>query len=203
MKTSKLSPRAKLAKNSKRDPATGCLIWQGGRSTNGYGITTTVDGQSISTHRLAWMLENGPIPPTFKGKDSVISHKCCQRCCIEPSHLQLDNQQGNMAHPVTKARQKNASKRRGPSLTDAQLTEIHKHIDDGKSGYFIAALTGRSEPHISAIRRRYNEQKKQEAQTNLLKDVNRRLTDLLFPSRVKKPCGSAPAPQTGSKVRGA
>ena len=105
-----------------------------------------------------------------------------------------------MAHPVMKARQKAAKRKRGPALTEAHRTEIHKLLDEGKTGYEIAKLVGRSEQHISAIRRRYNEQKKQEAQTTLLRNVNARLTDLLFPDR-KKPSGSTPSPKTGGDAR--
>jgi hypothetical protein len=52
-------------------------------------------------------------------------------------------------------------------------------IDKGMTGYAIAKKTGRSESHISSIRRRYNKQKKEDGVTSLLQDVNKRLAMLL------------------------
>lgn len=61
----------------------GCLEWAGGlRGKNGYGCTS-VDNRTVSTHRLAYELVKGPIPPGLE-----IDHLCRNRRCMNPDHLE-------------------------------------------------------------------------------------------------------------------
>jgi len=182
----KLSLRQRLAKHSTTDPATGCIHCSLSVTANGYSHIG-VRGQMILSHRLAWMLDNGPIPENVKGKPAVIEHRCSNKTCINTAHLRLTTQQANVNHPVTKARKQAATKRRGKNLTEHQLAEIHLMIDNGMTGYAIAQKTGRSESHISVIRRRYQQRKKQNDATALLKDINKRLAVLLDLRRKRKP----------------
>src|SRR5699024_1915284 len=62
---------------------TGCLLWTGGTSANGYGLMW-VGGSKILAHRYAWERENGPIPEGL-----YIDHKCYTRACCNVDHLRL------------------------------------------------------------------------------------------------------------------
>lgn len=63
-------------------PVTGCLIWLGSDSGNGYG-KIRVKGKSKMAHRVMYEITVGPIPD---GK--ILDHKCRCRLCIEPNHLE-------------------------------------------------------------------------------------------------------------------
>ena len=71
----------RLARRLVRTP-NGCLEWQGCALPAGYGVIG-FNGKSALTHRVAWFLVNGPIPPGVK-----IRHFVCDNppCCDE-THL--------------------------------------------------------------------------------------------------------------------
>lgn len=60
-----------------------CRVWIGYKNPEGHG-RINVDGKLAMAHRVAWELENGPIPEGL-----VIDHKCYNRSCIKVSHLQV------------------------------------------------------------------------------------------------------------------
>lgn len=63
--------------------ASGCWIWTGARSENGYGILPTKPkGRSPYAHRLVYEELVGPIAPKL-----VIDHLCRERLCVNPGHL--------------------------------------------------------------------------------------------------------------------
>ena len=61
----------------------GCWLWDGLLRPNGYGQVKR-DGRTTSTHRVAWELTYGPIPPGL-----VVAHRCNVKRCIRPDHLYL------------------------------------------------------------------------------------------------------------------
>lgn len=65
-----------------RDPATGCINWQG-NLTAGYGKIRSDSGKLIPTHRLAYELARGPIPNGL-----VLDHLCRNPRCCNPNHLE-------------------------------------------------------------------------------------------------------------------
>ena len=73
----------------------GCWEWQGHRSKSGYGRVSTgrVEGSAQeSTHRLAYEYATGIAPNSMS-----VHHKCANRACCNPEHLQLATQIDNMA----------------------------------------------------------------------------------------------------------
>lgn len=101
------------------DPVTGCWLWQGpiakvkwnerGFRTGGYGYAT-YRGQTISVHRVVWMIHNGPQP-----KKMDVCHECDVRHCCNPDHLWLGTRKQNL--------QDMANKGRGPC--GAKATKTH------------------------------------------------------------------------------
>jgi hypothetical protein len=82
------------------NPETGCLLWDGQVNRKGYG-RITVGSRSRGTkrtyrvHRLAWELENGPIPDGLE-VDHVKERGCRYRHCANVAHLELVTHRENV-----------------------------------------------------------------------------------------------------------
>lgn len=91
-----------------------CWEWNG--STNkktGYGKKTW-NGSHVLAHRWVFELLQGPIPEGL-----VINHKCSNRACVNPTHLEVVDQAGNCRHG------------KGTKLNAEDVREI-KQAKDGK-----------------------------------------------------------------------
>lgn len=75
------------------DPVTGCWLWQGALTRDGYGIVS-VDGKTMLVHRVMYALHVEDIPVQPDGKPYAVDHMndergpCRSRNCCNPSHLQ-------------------------------------------------------------------------------------------------------------------
>lgn len=81
------------------DPNSGCWLWTGELHYKGYGRLrvgrkrardAVANGKSAFAHRLSYEMYIGPIPDGL-----VIDHKCRQRCCVNPWHLEPVTNQEN------------------------------------------------------------------------------------------------------------
>src|SRR5882672_4969002 len=68
------------------DSTTGCILWSGGLSRDGYGHFGTV-----SAHRFAYETFIGPVPPGL-----VLDHNCVTPNCVNPKHLNPCTQRENL-----------------------------------------------------------------------------------------------------------
>lgn len=98
MATAVVTLSERLARNSRPEPATGCVVWTGSLRPDGYGQLRW-DSAVRSAHRMAWQAVNGPIPAGLG-----VLHKCDQPSCINPAHLFLGTQADNMADKARKGR---------------------------------------------------------------------------------------------------
>ena len=64
------------------DKSGNCWVWTGALAGGGYGYLR-YKGRALRAHRVAFELENGPIAHGLE-----IDHKCRNRSCVRPSHLQ-------------------------------------------------------------------------------------------------------------------
>lgn len=103
---------------SKVDRTGDCHIWTGHVGQNGYG-QISVKNKATYAHRVAWEMENGPIP-----EGGYILHKCDNRRCVNPEHLFLGDFDENMADMVNKGRQARGERNYHAKLTENQVREI-------------------------------------------------------------------------------
>lgn len=97
--------KARLQKSSKEDPTsvvdgTTCVLWTG--ELNGpYGYMT-IYKKSLGAHVLSLMLKEGlrGEPPKQDGKTLLCRHRCKQKTCIEPTHLEWGTNADNASDKI-------------------------------------------------------------------------------------------------------
>lgn len=85
----------RLARTKVTRDSTGCWIWQGAKTKEGYGtIGIIVDGRRTNTsvHRLFYAAYVDDIP-----RGESVHHRCGTRACVNPEHLEPISQRENMA----------------------------------------------------------------------------------------------------------
>ena len=88
----------RLAAGLERKP-NGCLEWTGATNDCGYG-RISFHGRPMRTHRLAWILANGPIPDGM----GVLHHCDNPPCCDVEKCLFLGTQAVNLGDMAAKGR---------------------------------------------------------------------------------------------------
>jgi hypothetical protein len=109
-----------------------CWLWTGSiRNQFGYG-RIRANNVTWPTHRLSWVLANGPIPDGL-----WVLHRCDNPRCVRPDHLFLgtpkDNSQDRDAkgrHRVVRGERQGSSK-----LTVNQVREIRTLYATGSVSY--------------------------------------------------------------------
>lgn len=101
----------RLTERSVLDLETGCVLWSGARTPAGYGVIG-VGGKLAYTHRLAYEIEYGPIPPGM-----LICHRCDTPGCLNASggHLFLGTDADNMRDKAAKGRHHSQKKTHCPA----------------------------------------------------------------------------------------
>ena len=129
-----------------QDPVTGCIAWTGSRS-DGYG-RISCGGKIVKTHRLAWELKHGPIPPGME-----VCHRCDNPPCCNEEHLFLDTKAGNNADKMAKGRQSKGAGTGTAKLTEADVREIRRRLALGETHRKIASYFGVDHKTVGYISR--------------------------------------------------
>lgn len=67
-----------------------CWEWVGAINSGGYGHMR-VAGKTPKAHRISYELHRGPVPAGL-----VVDHKCGNRACVRPEHLEAVTQRVNV-----------------------------------------------------------------------------------------------------------
>jgi hypothetical protein len=116
----------KVASRLVLDTETGCLLWTGAKTKDGYG-QVWVPGVGVRrVHRVVWEHFNGPIPEGL-----VIDHRICRnRACAAIAHMEVVSPRLNTLRGATVTAQ-NAARTHCPAgheLAGANLVASHlKH----------------------------------------------------------------------------
>lgn len=81
---------------------TPCHVWQGSHSGTGRGggyPRMSLDGQTVAVHIVAYTNNNGFVP----GKKQI-DHKCNNRLCVNPDHLQMVTHKKNQKLRIERSR---------------------------------------------------------------------------------------------------
>lgn len=70
-----------------------CWEWMASKNRYGYGqiMVGGRSGRPMLSHRVSWVIHNGPIP-----QELGVLHRCDNPGCVRPGHLYLGTQKENM-----------------------------------------------------------------------------------------------------------
>lgn len=124
-----------------------CWWWTGSKDAKGYG-TFRYKEKTWRAHRVAWDMQNGPIPNGL-----CVLHKCDNPSCVKLDHLFLGTYRDNALDRESKNRGNHPVKEKsGKSyLTQLQVSEIRKFRKSGMTIRDIAAKIGTSKSNVHKI----------------------------------------------------
>lgn len=137
-----------IEKYSIPEPNSGCWLWTGRLSTNGYGRLQR-HGKRLQAHRAAYEAARGPIPPGL-----LVCHRCDMRSCVNPDHLWLGTCADNLRDMSAKGRG-GKSPVYGEANGNSRLTagDVLKIYADRRPQRVIAAEFGIDRSNVGQIKR--------------------------------------------------
>lgn len=109
---------------AEHDLNTGCALWTGAISSNGYGWLQR-GGKHITAHRVAYCEANN-VTPDELGPAKVVRHKCDTRLCVNPAHLEIGSSVDNTRDRHERGRDAKGELNGLAKLTAAQVIEIRR-----------------------------------------------------------------------------
>jgi hypothetical protein len=127
------------------EPNSGCWLWGGCRMRNGYGLIG-YGGRNYLAHRLSWLFANGTLPD-----DLLVMHKCNNRACVNPDHLELGTHKDNAEYMVKCLRGSQGEKSHSARFTVKDVIAIRQRHAGGTSCYRMAREFGCEDETIRKI----------------------------------------------------
>jgi len=104
-----------------------CWLWAGSKNTHGYG-QVKYRGKISHCHRISWFLTGYTIP-----EGHLIRHKCRNRHCVNPEHLETGTYADNEADKIRDGTDNRGIKHVLSKLTEDQVRVIRaRHTESGK-----------------------------------------------------------------------
>ncbi len=122
-----------------------CWVWTRCTNSGGYGqIAEGVPSQKrLGAHCVSYEIHNGPIPPGEGTNGICVCHACDNPLCVNPAHLYLDTNQGNVDDRNEKGRQARGEGLPQSKLTEKQVAEIRRIYVKGSRIHGQRALAKR------------------------------------------------------------
>jgi hypothetical protein len=138
---------------SKVDKTGECWLWAASKDKRGYG-QVRMGNRTMRSHRVAWFLRYGSLPPP----DKMVCHSCDNPACVRPSHLFLGTSKSNIEDMDRKGRRVNhphyGEDHGRAVLTEENVREIRARLKLGEQQKLLAKEFGVSKPTICAINTR-------------------------------------------------
>lgn len=131
---------------SRAEWVNGCLEWQGNKShRGGYGMIW--DGEKLTTvHKAAYIAAFGPVPDGL-----MVRHKCDNRICVRPLHLEAGTHAENMADMNERGRRARGERCAGTKLTAVDVLAMRAEREAGAKLKELAARYSVSVSRISEV----------------------------------------------------
>lgn len=127
-----------------------CINWTKALNEKGYGSTTR-NNKTYRAHRLAYCDHHGISHDSIKGM--IVRHKCDNRKCVNPEHLELGTHQDNMNDMKLRGRAASGLDNAACKLTDEQVEYIRTHYVRRSREFGTVALARKFGVHNSTIGR--------------------------------------------------
>jgi hypothetical protein len=124
----------------------GCWPWTGSKNPKGYGRCSAFGRGGLLSHRVAWALTNGDIPPGL-----VVRHRCHNPACCRPAHLLLGTQAENIRDSVRDHRHTFGERNGNAKLTEANVLAIREAKASGFGSTELGRRFGVTEALIRQV----------------------------------------------------
>ena len=136
-----------------------CWEWTGLKK-EGYGLYSI-----YSVHRLSYELNKGIIPDNM-----CVRHKCDNRCCLNPEHLEIGTVEQNIADKVSRGRATSKGvkgvRNKSSKLSDADIKFIRDN-ENSRGEKYAKELGKRFDVKFQHIYRIWNNERRKEETSNI------------------------------------
>ena len=137
-----------FAKVNKTDE---CWLWTGSLCGTGYG-RFRINGKLYGAHRVSWLIAGNTIPDD----KPVMRHKCRNKNCVRPEHLEVGTYAENAADRIRDGTDARGEKHYRAKLTTEQVLQIRERAIENHSKLAREFGVAQSMIHNIVNRRRWN-----------------------------------------------